>query len=226
MRKIEIIFEGSATSGNRGHYGIPGHQGGSLKKGERSYIPEDPQVAKKTPAQQQQPFGADAEQTGPPKLQPGPFVTLGGKQKRRKELINRSVGFINMSKLPDNYWFYKVIRDDTGRVEYYIVGHGNKIYSILNKNSELLGDKRPSQEIAEAAESAPGGVDLVASIQYQLQMLTDEEAASWCELTGNATMSASALAAQWNDWSVEGLSQLLFVRAPDGGEEGDTDGNE
>ncbi|NLG28164.1 MAG: hypothetical protein GX557_09645 [Chloroflexi bacterium] len=63
-------------------------------------------------------------------------------------------------------------------------------------------------------------IDIAASIRYQLEHLTDEQAALWYEYAGVEARSAAELAASWADWSIEGLVTLLVVRSerPDGEE--------
>lgn len=198
---IEIILEGSSTSGNAGHRGIPGHQGGSLKKG---------QIATAT-----------ATATAPAKkptasLVKNPFKTLEGAIKRRLVLINRGIAYINIAALPQGRWFYRLIRNEKGKVAQYIIGQGRTIYAVMNAKSELLGDKRPSKDAISAAEAevpAQSGVDIQTSIQYQLQSMTDEQAQLWAELTDNQILKASDLAANWDDWTLQGLVQLLLVRS-------------
>jgi len=56
-------------------------------------------------------------------------------------------------------------------------------------------------------------IDTEASIRYQLEHLTDEQAALWYEFAGVAPRSAAELAASWADWSLEGLVTLLVVRS-------------
>ena len=199
---IEIIIEGSATSGNAGHRGIPGHQGGSLKKG---------QIATTT--------ATAPEKTATASKVKNPFKTLEGKIKRRLILINRAVAYINVAALPPGRWFYRLIRNEKGQVAQYLIGVGRTVYAVLNAKGELLGDKRPSATAGEAETGAPpeaaaqSGIDVQTSIQYQLQLLTDEQAQLWAELTGNQILKASDLAANWDDWTPEGLVQLLLVRS-------------
>lgn len=55
-------------------------------------------------------------------------------------------------------------------------------------------------------------VDIRRSIQYQLDELTDDQAAEYCQIIDEEPMTARELAAWWEDWSWDGLAQLLYVR--------------
>jgi len=55
-------------------------------------------------------------------------------------------------------------------------------------------------------------LDIRRSIQYQLDQLTDKQAATYCRIINAEPMTAKELAAWWEDWSWDGLAQLLTVR--------------
>ena len=59
----------------------------------------------------------------------------------------------------------------------------------------------------------PQSFDIEASIRYQLEHLTDEQAALWYEFAEAEPRSAAELTATWADWSLEGLVTLLVVRS-------------
>ena len=55
-------------------------------------------------------------------------------------------------------------------------------------------------------------VDIKRSIRYQLDEITDAQAAEYSRIIGVEPMTARELAAWWEDWSWDGLAQLLYVR--------------
>lgn len=55
-------------------------------------------------------------------------------------------------------------------------------------------------------------VDIRRSIRWQLDNLTAEQAAEYSRIVGEEPMTAAELADWWEDWTWDGLAQLLWVR--------------
>jgi len=55
-------------------------------------------------------------------------------------------------------------------------------------------------------------VSVKRSIEYQLAELTDEQAAEYVRIVGEEAMTARQVRAWWEDWTRDGLAQLLYVR--------------
>jgi len=126
--------------------------------------------------------------------------------------VKRTLLVLKDKPVPQGDWYATMRKGE--RVDGYIVGTDGVIKTVLGG----WYDKNKLRGSALAEAEHEGYISVERSVRWQLEHLTDEQAAEWCSIVGVERKTAKALADGWEDWTWEGLMGLLAVTQEEGGE--------
>lgn len=124
--------------------------------------------------------------------------------------VRETLGKLTGTQTPSGPWYCQM--SHKGRLDGWLVGDDGIVKTVLGAwyNRAKLGGLEVVLAEAKANTSRPS---VRRSIQWQLDNLTPEIAAKVCDLGGVKALSAAALRAGWQDWTLDGLESLLLARS-------------
>ena len=135
------------------------------------------------------------------------------KERRKYDSVKRATRALDNVVVPEGDWYMTMTRK--GRPDGFLVGTGRAVKTILPqqyKKEKLRGPDMADTVTMEEAEGDTTRIDARASIEYQFANMTNEQAALFCQIAELPPMTVEALADWWQDWTMDGLAQLLFVQ--------------
>lgn len=116
--------------------------------------------------------------------------------------VKDTLRWLTADATPDGDWYCEMRHKD--KLAGYLVGTGDVVKTVLGPwydASKLRG-------VLVMAKALGSPLDVRRSIEWQLQNLTPEMAARFCEIAG-----IDAMPEPWSDWTLDALEALLIARS-------------
>lgn len=128
------------------------------------------------------------------------------RERKKYSSVRSTLKKLDGAMVPEGDWYCTLYHND--KLDGYIVGTGRVVKTVLGSWYEPENLKG----IAIAVKEQGTYLDFRASVQWQLEQLTQADIDNFCQGLGLDVMELQEFKSGWKDYSINGLTTLLMLR--------------